>query len=105
MRLSKEAVKAGIRKLNVATDVCYAFLDCVQEEVVKPDRTVAVDNFMKKPIEAVKVFAETKIKLVGAEGKGKIMSKVVGIGACVMDTLITVPHYPTEDTKLPRSIN
>ena len=28
------------------------------------------------------------------------MSKVVGIGACVMDTLITVPHYPTEDTKL-----
>lgn len=67
----KEAVKAGIRKLNVATDVCYAFLDCVQEEVVKPDRTVAVDNFMKKPIEAVKVFAETKIKLVGAEGKAK----------------------------------
>ncbi len=28
------------------------------------------------------------------------MSKVVGIGACVMDTLITVPNYPTEDTKL-----
>ncbi len=28
------------------------------------------------------------------------MSKIVGIGACVMDTLITVPNYPTEDTKL-----
>lgn len=28
------------------------------------------------------------------------MSKIVGIGACVMDTLITVPHYPKEDTKL-----
>lgn len=28
------------------------------------------------------------------------MSKVIGIGACVMDTLITVPYYPTEDTKL-----
>lgn len=27
-------------------------------------------------------------------------AKIVGIGACVMDTLITVPHYPTEDTKL-----
>ena len=26
--------------------------------------------------------------------------KIVGIGACVMDTLITVPHYPKEDTKL-----
>lgn len=67
----KEAVKAGIRKLNVATDVCYAFLDCVAEEVVKPDRVIAVDNFMKKPIEAVKNFAETKIQLVGAEGKAK----------------------------------
>lgn len=26
--------------------------------------------------------------------------KVVGIGACVVDTLITVPHFPKEDTKL-----
>lgn len=65
----KAAVKAGIRKLNVATDICYAFLDCVQEEVNRPDRVIAVDNFMKKPIEAVKNFAMTKILLVGAEGK------------------------------------
>lgn len=28
------------------------------------------------------------------------MCKIVGIGACVMDTLITVPQYPTEDTKM-----
>ena len=28
------------------------------------------------------------------------MSKIVGIGACVMDTLYNVPFYPTEDTKL-----
>jgi len=28
------------------------------------------------------------------------MSKIVGIGACVMDTLLTVPSYPKEDTKL-----
>ena len=28
------------------------------------------------------------------------MNKIVGIGACVMDTLITVPNYPKEDTKL-----
>ena len=26
--------------------------------------------------------------------------KVVGVGACVVDTLITVPNYPKEDTKL-----
>lgn len=28
------------------------------------------------------------------------MSKIVGIGACVMDTLIHVPFYPNEDTKM-----
>ena len=28
------------------------------------------------------------------------MNKIVGIGACVMDTLVTVPNYPKEDTKL-----
>ena len=26
--------------------------------------------------------------------------KIVGIGACVMDTLVTVPNYPKEDSKL-----
>lgn len=26
--------------------------------------------------------------------------KIVGIGACVMDTLVTIPNYPKEDTKL-----
>lgn len=28
------------------------------------------------------------------------MGRIVGIGACVMDTLVNVPRYPTEDTKL-----
>ena len=28
------------------------------------------------------------------------MSNIVGIGACVMDTLVSVPDYPKEDTKL-----
>lgn len=65
----KEAVKAGIRKLNVATDICYAFLDSVQEEINKPDRMIAVDNFMKTPINTVKEFCMTKVLLCGAEGK------------------------------------
>ena len=65
----KKAVAAGIRKMNIATDVCYAFLDCCYEELAKPDRAVAIDSFMKKPIEAVKNFAMEKIKLVGADGK------------------------------------
>ncbi|MBR4012836.1 MAG: hypothetical protein IKJ00_00950, partial [Clostridia bacterium] len=28
------------------------------------------------------------------------MAKIVGIGACVFDTLYNVPTYPTEDTKM-----
>ena len=28
------------------------------------------------------------------------MREIVGIGACVFDTLISLPHYPKEDTKL-----
>lgn len=65
----KKAVAAGIRKMNIATDVCYAFLDCCFEELAKPDRAVAIDSFMKKPIDAVKVFAMGKIKLLNADGK------------------------------------
>ncbi len=65
----RKAVKAGIRKMNFATDVCYAFLDCCLEQLQKPDRPVAIDSFMKKPIQAVKAFCITRIKLVGADGK------------------------------------
>lgn len=65
----QKAVKAGIRKMNFATDICYAFLDTCLEELQKPDRAIAIDNFMKKPIEAVKQFCITRIKLVGADGK------------------------------------
>ncbi len=67
----KRAVAAGIRKMNFATDICYAFLDCCLEELQKPDRAIAIDNFMKKPIEAVAEFCKTRIRLVGADGKAR----------------------------------
>ena len=62
----KAAIKAGIRKINIATDVCYTFLDAVDAEYHNPNKSVAVDNFMKNPIEAVKEFALTKIALTGS---------------------------------------
>ena len=65
----RKAVAAGIRKMNFATDICYSFLDSCLEELQKPDRPIAIDNFMKKPINAVKEFCMTRIKLVGADGK------------------------------------
>ena len=65
----KKGVAAGVRKMNFATDICYTFLDSCQEELQRPDRAIAIDNFMKRPIEAVKEFCKTRIKLVGADGK------------------------------------
>ena len=65
----KKAVKAGIRKMNFATDICYAFLDTCLAELQEPDRAIAIDSFMKKPIDAVKDFCITRIKLVNADGK------------------------------------
>ena len=65
----RKAVKAGIRKMNFATDICYSFLDCCLEELQKPDRPIAIDTFMKKPIQAVKEFCISRIKLVSADGK------------------------------------
>ena len=60
------AVKAGIRKINFGTDVCYAFLD----EVFATSRDlIALDLFMKGPINSVKQFALSKIELLGAKGK------------------------------------
>lgn len=65
----QKAVRAGVRKMNFATDVCYTFLDCCREELQKEGHPIAVDNFMKKPIEAVRDFCISRIRLVGADGK------------------------------------
>ena len=65
----KKAVAAGIRKMNFATDICYSFLDTCLVELQKPDRAIAIDTFMKKPIEAIKEFCISRIKLVGADNK------------------------------------
>lgn len=65
----KAAIKAGIRKMNIGTDVCCAFADGTKEILNDPKRSLAVDIFMKKPIESVKKLATEKIQLVGANGK------------------------------------
>jgi len=65
----KAAIHCGIRKINFATDVCYTFLDAVEEMFKLPERVIAVDNFMKQPIKATTEFCIEKIRLCGAEGK------------------------------------
>lgn len=58
------AVKAGIRKINFATDLCCAFLEAARK--VDPE-VVALDLYMKEPIRAVTAFAVDRIRLLGAD--------------------------------------
>ena len=67
----KAAIAAGIRKMNIGTDVCCAFAEGTKETLDDHSRSIAVDIFMKKPIETVKKMALEKIKLVGADGKAE----------------------------------
>lgn len=65
----KAAIKAGIRKMNIGTDVCCAFAEGTKETLDDPNRSLAIDLFMKHPIETVKKLAVEKIRLVGANGR------------------------------------
>ena len=58
------AVKAGIRKINFGTDVCCSLLDGIR--AVDPS-ILALDLFMREPINRVKEYAISKIKLLGAD--------------------------------------
>ena len=65
----KAAIKAGIRKMNIGTDICCAFAKGTKETLDDPNRSLAIDLFMKHPIETVKQLAIEKIRLVEANGK------------------------------------
>ena len=62
----KAAIEAGIRKINFSTDLCYTFLDTV---FATPRDKVGIDLFMKDAVAAVKQFAISKIRLLGANNK------------------------------------
>ena len=55
--------------MNIGTDVCCAFAEGTKEILDDPSRSLAIDLFMKHPIETVKKLAVDKIRLVGANGK------------------------------------
>lgn len=67
----KAAIAAGIRKMNIGTDVCCSFAEGTLEALNDPKRSLAIDVFMKKAVASVKALALDKIKLTGADGKAK----------------------------------
>ena len=60
------AIKAGVRKMNFSTDLCYSFLDACR---ARDKSIVGIDLFMTEPIQKVQEFAENKIKVLGAENR------------------------------------
>ena len=58
------AVKAGVRKANFATDLCYAFLDTLMNGKYN---TVALDRVLIEPTNAIRDYAIEKIRLLGAD--------------------------------------
>lgn len=60
----KMAVKAGVRKMNFATDLVYAFFNSVY---AKQGEIKAMDVFMQEPVQAIKAYAVEKIRLLGAD--------------------------------------
>lgn len=64
----KAAVKAGIRKINYATDVCCAFIEgCKRLDTYSEP----LDKYLMHPTEDVKNFAANRIKVLGADKYGK----------------------------------
>lgn len=60
------AIKAGVRKINFATDICCAFLNGIFE---KGNQVGPLDRYMVDPTNAVKEYAIEKIRLLGADLK------------------------------------
>ncbi|MDD6884490.1 MAG: class II fructose-bisphosphate aldolase [Eubacteriales bacterium] len=58
------AIDAGVRKINFATDLCYAFMDAAFGS--KRD-FAPLDLFMREPVQAAKEYALNKIHLLGAD--------------------------------------
>lgn len=65
----KAAIAAGVRKMNIGTDVCCAFAEGTSASLNDPNRHPAIDMYMKPAIETVKKLALNKIELVNAKGK------------------------------------
>lgn len=67
----KAAIAAGVRKMNIGTDVCCAFAEGTKTSLDDPKRSIAIDIFMKPSIEAVKKLAMSKMELCGSVGKAE----------------------------------
>lgn len=65
----KEAVKIGVSKININSDMRFAFRKTLEQELEANKSEYAVIKLMDKVIDAVQVVVEEKIDMFNAEGK------------------------------------
>jgi len=68
----EEAVKVGVQKININSDMRRAFRDTLEKELAENKSEYAVVKLMDKVIDAVQEVVESKIALFNSSGKAKI---------------------------------
>jgi fructose-bisphosphate aldolase class II len=68
----RDAVKIGVSKININSDMRVAFRNTLEEALRDNPTEYAVVKLMDKVIDAVQVVVEEKIELFNATGKAKI---------------------------------
>ncbi len=66
-----EAVKVGVTKININTDMRIAYRKTLEQELANNPTEYAVVKLMDKVIEAVQKVVETKIDMFNSAGKAK----------------------------------
>jgi fructose-bisphosphate aldolase class II len=67
----KEAVKIGITKININSDMRIAYRETLEKELAENKTEFAVVKLMDQVIEAVQKVVETKIDMFNSAGKAR----------------------------------
>lgn len=67
--LIKQAIKRGVRIINIDTNLRQAFIDALDKEMKKPRESYNVRTIMTPAMAAVQAAAEEYIKILGAKGR------------------------------------
>lgn len=68
----EEAVKIGVQKININSDMRKAYRDTLEKVLAENKTEYAVVKLMDEVIDAVSAVVESKIKLFNSEGKAKL---------------------------------
>jgi fructose-bisphosphate aldolase, class II len=65
----KEAVRLGISKVNINTELRLAFTDNLKKKILQNEGEVAPHKYMQDSLDAVQEIVEEKIRIFGSAGK------------------------------------